>query len=94
MMETFTQFNYIAGLVAILILIPLLFTSNRKSMKWLKSTWKKIQTWAYLAIILSLLHVAILEKTWLIYAVIVGLGFILRIPVIKQKLVARRLRKS
>ncbi|MFK8005804.1 MAG: ferric reductase-like transmembrane domain-containing protein [Saprospiraceae bacterium] len=88
--ETFTQVNYIAGFAAVLVLIPLFFTSNRKSMKRLKSNWKKLQSFAYAAIILSLLHVAILEKTWLIYAVIVGLGFMIRIPIIKNKILTYR----
>lgn len=92
--ETFTQFNYIAGFIAVLILIPLLFTSNRKWMKKLKRTWKKLQSWAYAAIILSLLHVAILEKTWIIYAVIVGIGFIIRIPSVKEKIMSRRKNKT
>ena len=93
-LETFTQVNYVAGFIAVLILIPLLFTSNRKWMKKLKATWKKLQSWAYVAIVLSLLHVAILEKTWIIYAVIVGLGFIIRIPVIKDKFINRRKNKA
>lgn len=93
-LETFTQVNYVAGFIAVLILIPLLFTSNRKWMKKLKATWKKLQSWAYAAIVLSLLHVAILEKTWIIYAVIVGLGFIIRIPVIKNKFINRRKNKA
>ena len=93
-LETFTQVNYVAGFIAVLILIPLLFTSNRKWMKKLKRTWKKLQSWAYAAIVLSLLHVAILEKTWLIYAIIVGVGFFIRIPFIKEKLIALRTKKS
>tara|TARA_B100001778_G_C18534127_1_gene605112 strand:- start:635 stop:1264 length:630 start_codon:yes stop_codon:yes gene_type:complete len=93
-LETFTQVNYIAGLVAILILIPLFLTSNRKSMKKLKTNWKKLQSMVYLAIILSLLHVAILDKTWVVYAVIVGLGFIIRIPVVKHKLIANRMKRK
>lgn len=88
--ETFTQANYIAGFVAVLILIPLFLTSNRKSIKRLKATWKKLQSLSYAAIILSLLHVAILEKTWIIYAVIVGLGFVIRIPSIKKELISFR----
>ena len=84
LLETFTQANYIAGFIAVLILLPLLFTSNRKSMKRLKSKWKQLQSLAYVAIVLSLLHVALLDKTWLIYAVIVGLGFIIRIPPLKK----------
>ena len=63
LIETFNQVNYIAGFVAVLILIPLLFTSNRKSMKLLKSNWKKLQRFAYVAILLSLFHVILLEKT-------------------------------
>ena len=93
-LKTFTQVNYVAGFIAVLILIPLLFTSNRKWMKKLKRTWKKLQSWAYAAIVLSLLHVAILEKIWLIYAIIVGIGFIIRIPFIKEKLIALRTKKS
>ncbi|PWJ58433.1 sulfoxide reductase heme-binding subunit YedZ [Dyadobacter jejuensis] len=94
-LETFSQANYIAGFVAVLVLIPLLFTSNRKSMKALKTNWKKLQNLSYLAILLSLLHVAILEKTWAIYAILVGLGFVIRIPAIKHRIIAfRKERKS
>ena len=92
-LESFTQVNYIAGFIAVLILIPLFFTSNRKSMKKLKRNWKKLQSLAYVAIFLSLLHVAILDKTWIIYAVIVGLGFIIRVPIVKEKLIAIRQKK-
>lgn len=93
-LETFTQVNYVAGFIAILILIPLFFTSNRKSMKWLKAKWKKLQSLAYLAIVLSLLHVAILDKTWLIYAIIVGLGFLIRISIIKEKIISIRQKRT
>ena len=89
-LETFTQVNYIAGFIAVLILIPLLVTSNIKSMRFLKTKWKKLQSLAYIAILLSLLHIAILDKTWIIYAVIIGLGFIIRIPFIKNKIQIRK----
>ena len=92
--ETFTQFNYIVGFIAILILIPLLFTSNRKSMKKLKKNWKKLQSLAYAAIFLSLLHIAILDKTWVIYAIIVSIGFIIRIPLFKDKIIMGRLNRK
>lgn len=94
MLETFAQFNYIAGFIAVLILIPLFFTSNRKSMKMLKKNWKKLQSLSYVAIMLTLVHVAILEKTWTIYAIIVGIGFIIRIPFIKEKLIVLSIRKK
>ncbi|MBD0405376.1 ferric reductase-like transmembrane domain-containing protein [Flammeovirga sp. EKP202] len=93
-LETFTEVNYIAGFIAVLILIPLLFTSNRKSMKRLKSTWKKLQKYAYAAIILSLIHVALLEKTWIIYGIVVGVGFIIRIPAVKECIIRFRLKRK
>ena len=89
-LETFSQVNFVAGFIAVLILIPLLLTSNRRSMKTLKSNWKRLQKFAYAAIFLSLVHVAILEKTWMIYAVIVGIGFIIRIPMVKSRIIALR----
>ncbi|KAA3624430.1 MAG: ferric reductase [Flavobacterium sp.] len=91
-LETFTQVNYVAGFVAVLIVIPLMITSNRRSMKKLKSKWKKLQSFSYAAIFLSLLHVALLDKTWVIYAVIVGIGFVIRIPYIKDRII--RFRKN
>ena len=89
-LETFTQINYVAGFIAILILIPLFLTSNRKSMRILKTKWKQIQSFSYLAIFLSLVHVAILQKTWLIYAIVVGIGFLIRIPILKNKIIKFR----
>ncbi len=89
-LETFTQVNYVAGLIAVLLLIPLLYTSNRKSMKRLKSKWKKLQSLSYVAIFLSILHVAILDKTWLVYAIIVGTGFLIRVPFVKTKIIRLR----
>lgn len=94
LLETFTQVNYVAGFLAILIVIPLFITSNRKSMKRLKANWKKLQSLSYAAIFLSLLHIVLLEKTWLIYAVIVGLGFSIRFPLVKNKLMMIRNNKK
>ncbi|MBJ2175169.1 ferric reductase-like transmembrane domain-containing protein [Aureibaculum sp. A20] len=93
-LETFSQFNYIAGFIAILILVPLFFTSNKKSMRLLKKNWKKLQSLAYIAIFLSLLHIVLLEKTWLIYAIIVGLGFIIRMPSVKSKFIKIRKKRK
>ncbi|WP_158976992.1 ferric reductase-like transmembrane domain-containing protein [Cellulophaga sp. L1A9] len=89
-LETFTQVNYMAGFLAVLLLVPLLVTSNRKAMRRLKSKWKKLQRLSYVIIFLSIVHVAILDKTWIIYAIIVGFGFILRIPFIRASIIAFR----
>ena len=90
---TFTQANYIAGFIAVLLLLPLLLTSNRKSMKKLKANWKKLQSLSYVIVFLSLLHIALLDKTWLIYAIVVGIGFLIRVPFIKNKIISIRTRK-
>lgn len=92
--ETFTQTNYILGFIAVLILIPLLITTNGRSMRWLKSNWKKLQRLTYVAVVLSLLHIALLDKTWLLYAVVVILGFFIRIPIVKNKIIAIRLNRK
>lgn len=91
--QTFSETNYIAGFIAVLVLIPLFLTSNRKSIKFLQQNWKKLQKWAYLVIVLSLIHIALLEKTYLVYTIVVGVGFIIRIPVIKNKIRNFRARK-
>ena len=44
------------GWLAFLIFIPLAITSNDRSQRWLKSTWKKLQRWVYPAAVLTLLH--------------------------------------
>jgi len=87
--ETFTEANYIAGFIAVLILIPLLLTSNRRSMKVLLSKWKILHRFTYLAVGLSLLHVILLDKSWLVYGVVLAIGFGLRVPAVRQKLEAR-----
>lgn len=92
--ETFTQANYVFGFIAVLLLIPLLLTTNSRSMNWLKSKWKKLQSLVYVIILLSLLHIVILDKSWLIYALIVGLGFILRIPAVKAFFIGLRTPKN
>ena len=92
--ETFTQVNYIAGFLAILMLIPMAITSNRKSMKFLKTKWKKLQSLVYAIVALSLLHIILLDKTWLIYGIIVGLGFIIRMPAVKGKIIKIRLNRK
>jgi sulfoxide reductase heme-binding subunit YedZ len=88
-METFTQVNYVAGFIAVLILIPLLFTSNRKSMTAMLSKWKVLHRFTYLVVGLSMLHIVLLEKTWIPYAVVLAIGFVLRVPSIRQRVESR-----
>lgn len=88
-LETFTEANYIAGFGGVLILVPLLFTSNRKSMRAMLSKWKVLHRFTYLAVGLSMLHIVLLDKTWIPYAVVLAIGFVLRVPAVREKLESR-----
>lgn len=60
-------------------------------MRKLKNGWKKIQQYAYVAIVLSIVHIAFLDDIWIAYALVIGLGFIIRMNPIKEKIIAKRL---
>lgn len=47
--------------IAILLIIPLLLTSNNLSMRILKRNWKKIQRLVYFVFILTWIHISILK---------------------------------
>jgi len=44
------------GWIAFIIFIPLAATSNQTMVRRLKSGWKKLQRWVYLAAVLTLIH--------------------------------------
>ncbi|MFT7298570.1 MAG: sulfoxide reductase heme-binding subunit YedZ [Sphingobacteriales bacterium] len=90
MAKIFTQFNFVAGFVALLILIPMMLTSNRKAIRKLKGAWKRMHKLVYIALFLTLVHVAILDKSWVGFAVVVGIGFLLRVPQVKDKVISFR----
>lgn len=84
-METFRDVSFVLGLIATLIMVVLAVTSNTKAMKSLRKSWKKLHRFAYLAGVLAVLHVALLEHgDWLPYLIILIAGFILRAKVIKE----------
>jgi len=82
--EIFREMDLIVALIAAVIIIPLGLTSNKLSKRLLKQNWKKFHEFAYAAAIAAVLHVALLGKgLWLTYAVILSIGFILRIPAVE-----------
>ncbi len=91
-MEMFGEYNFIFGLIALLIMLPLAVTSNKWSMKFMGRKWKPLQRAVYAAAILAVVHVAIIKglSSWLPYMVIIGIGFILRTPAIKNYFVKKR----
>ena len=59
------RYYIIAGFFAFITLIPLALTSNNFALRKLKiNTWKKIHSFVYLAIILSIFHFILMSKTW------------------------------
>ncbi len=95
-LQIFDEFNFILGLISLLIMIALALTSNKWSMKTLGKNWKKLQKYVYLASILSVLHLLLLKNggSWILYAVIISIGFILRMPQVRAFFVNRRAAKS
>ncbi len=46
---------------------------------------EKNQRFSYLALFLSLLHIVLLDKLWLVYTIEVGLGYVIRVPAVKER---------
>ena len=80
----FDEFNFILGMIATIIIIPLGITSNKWSMSILRKNWVKLQKLAYPAAVLAVLHVVFLEGgAWQLYGVVILIGFVLRINSVK-----------
>lgn len=94
-LETFKEFGLVLGLIATLVMMVLAITSNTRSMKFLRKKWKKLHRLAYLAGVLAILHVALLEHgDWIPYLIILIIGFLLRSTFIKQSISNRRTRRN
>lgn len=82
------------GLLAFALLIPLALTSTNGWQRRLGRRWKVLHRLVYFAVPLSLLHYFWLErdiKDWVIvYAVLVTLLFLVRLPAIRQLLKRNR----
>lgn len=78
----------IVGLTAFALLIPLALTSTNGWQKRLGRRWKMLHRLIYLAVPLSILHYFWLERDimdWVfVYAALVGILFIVRLPVIRR----------
>jgi methionine sulfoxide reductase heme-binding subunit len=75
------------GLVAFLLLIPLALTSTRGWQRRLGKRWRTLHRLVYLALPLSVWHYLWLDRDFitvpLIYAVIVGILLVVRLPLIR-----------
>ena len=89
----------LVGLAALLILIPLAVTSTAGWMKRLGRNWKRLHQWVYGAGVLAVLHFLWLAKAadrWepLLYALLLALLLMVRIPLIRKYLVGLRQSKQ
>ena len=89
----FDEVNYIFGLIAFSIMAALAITSNKKSHRLLKKAWKKMHRIVYPAAILAVLHVVLLERGWELYAVLIGLGFLIRTTKFQSVMINLRQRR-
>jgi len=95
LMETFKEFGNILGLVATIVMLVLAITSNKRSMKFLRRSWKRVHRFAYLAGILAILHMVLLEHgDWAPYAILLIIGFLVRTTTIKGAINKFRIRRN
>jgi sulfoxide reductase heme-binding subunit YedZ len=85
----------LAGLLSLLILIPLAFTSTRGAMRRLGRNWKRLHRLAYAAGVLAVLHFlwqAKAAERWepLVYAAVLALLLLVRVPSVRQAIVRFR----
>lgn len=85
----------LAGLAALLLLLPLAFTSTRGWMRRLGKNWKRLHRGAYAAGVLAVLHFlwqAKAAERWepLIYAAVLGILLAVRIPPVRRALTHRQ----
>jgi len=87
--QIFTRPELVSGFIAFLIILSLTLTSSKRAMKLLKRKWKSLHRWVYFAALLVIIHIIILDQSWMVYGILFGLGFVFRIKVVKQFLKTR-----
>lgn len=84
----------LVGFAAFLILLPLAITSTKGWQRRMKKNWKKLHRWVYAAGILVMFHFVWVQKTDirepLIWAGILAVLLILRIPSVRSKAISFR----
>jgi methionine sulfoxide reductase heme-binding subunit len=85
------------GLAALLILIPLAWTSTRGWQRRLGKTWRKLHRWVYLAGALVIAHYVWAVKADirepLLWGAVIGVGLLIRLPAVRGALIALRSRR-
>lgn len=92
-----TQRRYaFVGSLAFLILLPLALTSTNWAMRKLGKNWKRLHRAVYVAAVLAIIHYFWLVKgnygQPILFAVILGVLFLIRVPVVKEQITTWRKR--
>lgn len=90
-LEIFTRPELIFGFIAFLIIISLTLTSSKRAMKLMKRKWKSLHRWVYFAVLLVMIHLIILDQSWIVYGILFGIGFVFRIKPLKRRIKALKL---
>jgi sulfoxide reductase heme-binding subunit YedZ len=92
-LATFSESNFILGLLSLLIMLPLALTSTDWAMQKLSKNWKLMHRAVYAAGVLAVLHLALLgEGSWLLYGVLLTIGFVVRVPQVRKNILSFRRR--
>jgi methionine sulfoxide reductase heme-binding subunit len=90
--------SMVVGFAAFLALLPLALTSTRGWQQRLGRGWRALHRLVYLALPLSVLHYLWLDRDFigvpLIYAAVVGVLLLLRLPPLRRAIVRLRARRS
>lgn len=63
-MNEWFQFSFLTAWISFIIWIPMAITSTDSWVLRLKSSWKKIHNWGYLAALLAFLHWSLIHYHW------------------------------
>ncbi len=85
----FTKYSGWGGL-AFIVMIPLLITSNKTSMRLLKRNWKRVQQLAYIFFVAAGIHIYLANGQWYYTLLPIGIWLILYIVAIIKLRVSKK----
>ena len=92
--NVFREIGLLAGFIAAIFMLALALTSSQYAVEKLQRKWKKLHQLAYLIAILAVVHIILMHSgEWIIYTSILAIGFIVRLPFIKTRLMDYQMKK-
>ena len=90
-LAVFDEFNFVMGLLSVLVMLPLALTSTNGLMKRMGKSWTWLHRGAYAAGVFAVLHLAFLgEGSALLYTAILLIGFAVRVPHLRKAITGFR----